>query len=50
MNNAELQEDLAQVFGEISERDVTGHDKAIDRAVRILEDVVQKIDDGDDPE
>lgn len=49
-SNKNWQQDLAHVFLEISERDVTGHDTALDRAVRILEDVVQRIDDGDKPE
>lgn len=49
-SNSNWQKDLEHVFLEISERDVTGHDTALDRAVRILEDVVQRIDDGDEPE
>ena len=46
--NKSWQDDLYGVFTEISERDVTGHDVALDRAVRIIEEVIQKIDDGED--
>lgn len=49
-SNKIWQADFAHVLLELSERDVTGHDTALDRAVRILEDVIQRIDDGEKPE
>lgn len=49
-SNKSWQTDMAHVFLELSERDVTGHDTALDRAVRILEEVIQRIDEGDKPE
>lgn len=39
--------DLRHHVDELSERDFNGHEEAIDRAIRIIESVVQSIDDGD---
>lgn len=48
--NKSWQDDFEQVFTELGDRDLTGHDVALDRAVRILEDVIQRIDDGEEPD
>jgi hypothetical protein len=49
-SNKSWQADFEHVILELSERDVTGHDTALDKAVRILEDVIQRIDDGEKPQ
>jgi len=48
-SNTSWQKDFEHVILELSERDVTGHDEALDQAVRLIEEVIQRIDDGVEP-